>query len=342
MFATIHSPTLTSDSNDDYVMVWGASTGELVAKWNYGGDGESVAWAGSVIAVGGRRGRLCLWHLNRQANGNYDAVEVLNTEIGESNDRILVCLSHDGMDLMLGLKDSDKWNKWGLPTAKVGYVGRMATSGSDPDVTSRWKSDGWVGHRVESMCFSPDSSRLLVGGGGRYVTVLDAVSLVPIQQLRDGAENTGGARVAWSSANVLASVSETRDDTTVALWHSVDGSYARLGSVRMRYDYDNTFNCVCFSPDGSRFLTGGSSLQLWDTSSRNVLWFRTLERERILAVEWSGGSHFLTINSENVVTVWSPAVLSSPERQGRRREPGQRPRPGDTRGRSDAWPLLRL
>jgi serine/threonine protein kinase/WD40 repeat protein len=128
------------------------------------------------------------------------------------------------------------------------------------EMTIRHKKAGFLGwgNQLQSVAWSPDGSKLVVGGMDGRCEILDSHSLAKIVDTRPSAGKA--TEIAWHpSDNRVASSSASR---TVALWD------ANSGQTLLKFKVDDVVQQLKWSPSGQRLaaLLASGQIMIWDAS----------------------------------------------------------------------------
>ncbi|KAH9240896.1 hypothetical protein K456DRAFT_1768068 [Colletotrichum gloeosporioides 23] len=200
-----------------------------------------------------------------------------------SPDRVVSCVrfSFDGLYLAVG-----SYGKAEIYTVAQGELIAVLVHPNDGGVLG-----------VQSMCFDPDSRRLVVGSEDMLVRVFNIESG---QVTKTFEEHTGAVySLDVSHANSIASGSA---DRTIRLWNlNVNWSGIVITT-------DSGVNCIAFSRGGIYVAAGcmDSSIQIWDANTGIKLVHLTGHHNSVYGVNFSlGESLLLSCSLDKTVKVWS-------------------------------------
>ncbi len=148
------------------------------------------------------------------------------------------------------------------------------------------ESDGFV----YAMEFSPDSTRLAIGGDGEYITVHRFAGSAGKPIVKCGEQHTGTIRsLAFNPAgNVIASAS---GDTTLILWDAATGDQIAPPFT----GHQAPVVIVAFSPDGTLLASGSddTTVILWDVGTRQRVGRLTGHTDTVRALAFSADNRRL-------------------------------------------------
>jgi WD40 repeat protein len=372
---------IVAGSNDNTVRLWDARSGELVREIPLNGPRSvgTVAFdpSGTRIAVGGSDGTL---HVIDAQNG--DRIGTVMPHLGAVSS---VAFGHDGQWIATGdstgtvrVWDVTKGTTFEtIPSAASGPVAKSVAFSPTADVVAaaygngvrlfdardgrvlaKWESRAGPtqerpGYPVTTVAFNHSGDRLVVGGTGGTIDLLDGRTLQPLASQRAHpaivnslAFNTDGTRIVsggddgavkvWDAKSLaplgdtfrghggsVTSVAFTHDGTRIVSG-SVDGTVRVWNAVfglSIPADQGGSVLSVDFSPDKSKVASGGvdGTVKLWDT--RTAALVTTLGQpspgnahHAINSLAYfPDGSRIVTASDDGRVVVWDTASGSSTE-----------------------------
>ena len=258
------------------ISVWEAATGELAYEpIVHGGVIYALAFSpdGSRIVSGGNTRMALLWDA---ATG-----EPIGAPLRQRNTVRAVAFSPDGKSVATGNEDGVV-RVWDLIQSK--YVGEP------------------VKHQDQVLAVAYGSHGL------RILTEIDGAI-----QIRDAATGRPIGKPFSHPAQFYRVVFSPDDSRLVT-------QRARFGRLRL-WDvatgemvgelFQDSLDCITFSPDGSRILTGGDSVaSLWDAATLKCLGEFRQHRSIVSGVAFcSDGSQFLTGSYDGTTQLWDAATL---------------------------------
>ncbi|PVH99085.1 WD40 repeat-like protein [Periconia macrospinosa] len=150
---------------------------------------------------------------------------------------------------------------------------------------------------VNSVAFSPDSTRLASGSVDSTIKIWDASSGQCIRMLKGHSSSVNSVAFSPDSTR-LASGSV---DSTVMIWDASSGQ-----CIRMLKGHSTSVSSVAFSPDSTRLASGSvdSTIKIWDASSGQCLQMLKGHSSSVNSVAFSPDSTRLASGSDSRVIIW--------------------------------------
>jgi WD40 repeat protein len=194
-------------------------------------------------------------------------------------------ISPDGSRLITEFDQGSNTNIWDIATGEL--VGNLVHSG------------------LAKVTFSPDSSRILTGGGSpeNIAQIWDAAtqkSLLEIRQHRRPVDS-----VAFSPDGSRFLVGSY--DGTTQMWDT-----AALRTIGKPLIHHSEVKSVAFSPDGTRILIGfaDGTIRLWDAHTLKPIGTPLQNVKIVCAAAFNNdGSQFLACSIDGMARLWDTATL---------------------------------
>jgi WD40 repeat protein len=331
-FSPDNSRILAGDQGG-VIYVWDVMTGRLLFKFWGRTSADRAPFTtfvssvdfspdGSRILSGGADGTLKVWEAT---TGN-----LLQQFEGHSQWVHSVKYSPDGTRILSGSKDGTV-KLWDATTGQLlhtlqgapGWVGAVSLSpngvyvlsGGRDGTLNLWEAATgrllrrFVGHdrSVHSVAFSPDGRRLLSAAGGEMfpnatLKLWDVETGELLRTFESHSDRTG--LFAPNGAFVLSA----NQDGKLSKWNTDSGKLLRAfpeySDLTDAFLHDKT--SLAIASDGSRAVSGGSQLQLWDLETGRLLrTFKGLGNWKVLSVAFSpDGTRVLSSGADNTVKLW--------------------------------------
>jgi WD40 repeat protein len=291
-------------SEGRYIGMWKAQTGEFVGEFRQRAD--SLAWTpdGSQILIAddnvyGYRLNISTGEITIHTAGeriawapNGERVAVLNGDtlniIDIERDETLY-----STDEHLGWLYDVAWSPNGqlvaFGTGSALYTWDMRTP------PQRFALPNGAGYSVETVAWSPDGRLVLSTGRGigQRLRVWDAQSGTLLWEWSEGGLG------AWSPNQSIIAVGGWLADWAVSLLN------AQTGEVLRQMGTDGRTHAIAWSPDGRYLLTGGSTLEIWDTHTGERLKTLTDHTGQVISVAWSPEeSVFASSGDDRTLRLW--------------------------------------
>ncbi len=282
--------------------------------------GDSIAGMCSV-RVWDLVARRCVMTLD-------DVPAARGAEFSPDGSQVALCLSKQGVVQVVDIKsgkEAYRYKPGGPYLLCVAFSPdgkRLVTFGENSirawkvaarDTTAIWPTEMVVGM---SLAFSPDGTRLALGGVAGVVELRDSATGDVLQTFKG---HLGPVEVlAFDSAG--SRLASGGYDGSVRLWNTMNQSRDASNGRFAR-----EVNVLELSPDGRTLLTGvntansgfaAKSIQLWDTSTKQPR-HDTIETPGLVqSFEWSGdGQRLVLTDKEHTITVIDVATSAVLERQ---------------------------
>ena len=269
---------LVSGSWDYCVVIWNASTGEMIKKL----DGHkncvrsiAVSPNNKYIASGSSLsrniGQICIW--------NIESGDCLKTIDAHTEAVFALAFSPDNKFLVSGAergrkKDLDlygphqkiQWEPvcvWNVESGE--FVKTLKLSNDAADTATN----------VQALTFSPDNKFIVAGRGpgwkrnGGTIHIWNAESGELIKILKGHTKVVNSVAVSPDSKLILSGSS----DKTIRLWNIESGECVKILSDPKTYKHiqsgENEVKSVAFSPDGKRIVSGmtDATVRVWNVES---------------------------------------------------------------------------
>ena len=274
---------VASASWDSTIRIWNSKSGSLQSTFCIDDD-ELLCVAVSaderLVAGASRNGRLRVWDL---ATGNVkqgfdlpEAQDITGTPAYYANN---YGLAFSPCDERLAACYCGQVCVWNTNSGELSTSFSVATSGSSP------------------IAFSPDGSRLVVGGEAIHVCSIDEgnqLAKIPApneQEIDSLAFNRHGTKLATIAPG----------SSTVNIWDF------RAKQLITSLEHGTTVYDVDFSPDGRRLATAckDNSIRLWDTSKQEQVAILRGHDDYVHAVAFSSdGSQLASASGDTTIRLW--------------------------------------
>ena len=277
---------LVSGSWDHYVVIWNASTGEMIKELKghkYFVESVAVSPNNEYIASGSSLsrniGQICIW--------NIESGECLKTIKAHTEAVFALAFSPDNKFLVSGAergrkKDLDlygphqkiQWEPvcvWNVESGE--FVKTLKLSNTDP--TYEFAD---TATNVQALTFSPDNKFIVAGRGpgwkrnGGTIHIWNAESGELINILKGHTKVVNSVAVSPDSKLILSGSS----DKTIRLWNIESGECVKIFSDPAKLTADGVelygseeVDSVAFSPDGKRIVSGmtDGTVRVWNVES---------------------------------------------------------------------------
>jgi tricorn protease-like protein len=285
-------------SHDGTVRVWPADGGDARTAPAHAGRIRNLVYSrdSNTLYSLGSDGSLKAWRA-------HDLQEVASTTVSEAGRPALsLALSPDGRFLAVALEEGDPDSA----DSNDGLIRLLDARTLAPASTLRPTE----GH-VDSLAFSQDSGRLIVGGWAGESGHVWIWDLALGQVGRELAVHPSRvSAVAWSPKGRIAATGS--EDGTVEIWDADTGKSMRQCATLEKDASDPLENRVMsleFSPDGNHLLAAcfDARARIWDVGTGTL--FRSLEGHEYLiykAVFSPDGRRVATASFDFTVRLWDP------------------------------------
>jgi WD40 repeat protein len=151
------------------------------------------------------------------------------------------------------------------------------------------------------LAFSPDNKRLAIACGDRVVRLWDAGTRRVLNELPSSSGGRACAVAFSPDGQMLATSSEVGAGPSLNIWDA--NSFEVTAPFDIRHDM---IPAIAFSPDGSRVVSGGNKLRVWDASSHALL--KELDGGTNWVAFSRDGRMFAAAASEGGVRLWDGAL----------------------------------
>jgi WD40 repeat protein len=158
-----------------------------------------------------------------------------------------------------------------------------------------------IGHenKVSSICYSPDSKRLVSGSEDQTVHVWDTQECTPVHVLYGHSDSVTSVDFS-SDNNFIASASQ---DQTVRIWDANKGN-----CFKVLKGHSKPVNSVRFSPNGSVLASAShdKTIRLWDVQFGRKIRKLKGHSNAVISVDFSPDGHFMASGSfDKTVRIWN-------------------------------------
>lgn len=324
---------LVTGSMDWTARLWDVATGNLLQTFSgHTNSINSVAISddGSRVLTGSNDAGIFLWDANTGTRlkgfGNGSGVSFVT--FSPDGKKMVYVAGYTALsDLDTGKGAILLWNQYGFFSPAAFSSGGRKIVTVSPDKTIRiW--DGTTGNQIksfhvayrpQSVAFSPDATKILVGlADYPMAKLLDASTGALIYNLVDqngpvnyvAFSSTGKTILTFSHGRTVDILDSTRyrewNHDNVRLWDAATGKVTRTFTGS-----DLAVNSVAFSPDGKSVLTAGGDAKatLWDKASGVLTRTFAGHIYGINAAAFSrDGKTLLTASADHTARLWEVAT----------------------------------
>jgi hypothetical protein len=258
---------LASAGEDQMLNVWDAVTGKERFHHTLPVNPSAIGWScnDAWIALGDKDGRLSFWE---GTTGKSHTVEIddplwiIGLAWSPLHNDVIASCSEQGILLMYDLRQN----------------------------ALQWKSHRYSG--LKALAWSPDGTRLAIGGNDTCVRLIDAATGKHLQTYKK--HNAAVQALVWSPDSQW--IASTSHEPAIRIWDAVSGKRRR--TIRSGL---NTISVLAWSPDGTRLACAGSEpyVQIWDIATGRLLMTYADHSDEITALAWSPDSTMLASASSD-------------------------------------------
>lgn len=306
---------VAAGGEDDTVRIWdvgGSRRATLLAERAYPGEVTAVAFgAAAEVAVGGADGEVRPWDLESSDSPQIvcrDQHGSILTVAWDTRHERWICIGTDGRLHADGSEPQALVPHGRIRAASMSLAagrgaviddsnGRIHTFRvGDPSAsrTLRGSSTGLVG-----VAFGPSSGSLVIGGADNVLHVWE-----PRREALDSLALRGSygiSAMASSPGGQLAAV--CREDGSVTVY-AIDGQSSRLAE-KWSHQCPEPAAGVAFSPDGSRIVTAGDAVRVWQTATGDADEALPGSGHLTRAAAYDpSGRHLAATGTDGAVLVW--------------------------------------
>jgi len=184
-----------------------------------------------------------------------------------------------------------------IAVALVGCGTTQPTLFKEPRILHSLKVDA---KHVYCVAWSPDSTRIAIGGGYKNLSIWDADNGEKLLSFEG--HKSAVRSVTWSpDGKHIASGGE---DKTIVVWDAASGE-----KLRTFVGHTNTVQSVAWSPDGKYIASGsrGGIVRVWNTKNGKEL-HALKQPSWITSLAWSpSGRHLASGSRDRTVHIWDVA-----------------------------------
>ncbi len=270
---------IASSSFGGVVYIWDVSTGKQVGRLTGHATGTQVCcvrWNadGTRLASSSNAGEVIVWDPVQQ-------IPLKKIDVGEIHLRSLC---------------------WNPASDRIAVGGTSTCRIYDPETgTQIWRSVG-IPKGINSVAWSPDSTRIALGLVNQQIRMFDADSHQEIQRM--DVKGRGEVRsVSWNADSTQ--LISAHNDRTIRIWDANSGQLLQVlpGHVAQIARAE-------FSPDGKQIVSGGHdfSVRLWEVTPPDQT--RIINSQAVITscIDWnSDGTRLASSGNDRMVRIWDPA-----------------------------------
>ena len=271
---------------------------------------RSVAYIGNNrIISGSNDGTVRFWKVDDTLNGScVDSLLNSTTEAKfafSSNGKYVAMASKNTVQIFIdNEKKTSIEHKSDVTAIAFNSEGNLFVSGSE-DYIRIWDIEEYkcidsisVPDHVNALAFSPKSERVVLGTGeGVYIWKVKEDCLKKI-----GEQDNVMCVAFGDNGGTIVSSSE---DRTICIWNNKYECAKKISELKGR------INSLAFSPEGSRFVSGGAGVYIWDSKSGNCI--DTLsDQPGFRSVAFSPNGKYVVAVFWNQVHVWDVSQGKTP------------------------------